>query len=264
MLIIGERINSTRESIARAINEHDVAFIQQEARQQADAGADYIDVNAGALLGEEVKYLAWLVKIVQEVVDKPLCIDTGNVEALVAALKLCQKLPIISSISAEKGRYQAFLPVIKGSGCKVVALCVDDAGIPANAESRVLVAGRLIDALVSVGVKPGDIYVDVLAQAVSAEAKAVITVLDTIRRMKIAYPDVNTVLGMSNVSFGLPNRRLLNQNFAVLCLEAGLDAAIADPLDRKLMASILSADVLLGRDKYGMNYSRAFRAGKLG
>jgi len=200
---------------------------------------------------------------VQEVVDKPLCVDTGNAEALVAALKLCQNLPIISSISAEQGRCQSFLPIINGSGCKVVALCVDNAGIPANAEGRVAVAGRLIDTLVSAGVKPQDIYVDVLAQAVSAEAKAVITVLDTIRRIKAAYPDVRTVLGTSNVSFGLPNRRLLNQNFAVMCLEAGLDAAIADPLDRKLMANIVSADVLLGKDKYGMNYSRAFRAGKL-
>ncbi len=263
MLIIGERINSTRESIARAINEQDVAFIQQEARQQADAGADYIDVNAGAMLGEEVKYLSWLVKIVQEVVDKPLCLDTGNADALVAVLKMCQKLPIISSVSEEKGRYRSFMPVIRGSGCKVVALCIDDDGIPATADGRVTIAGRLIETLVSSGTKPGDIYMDVLAQAVSAESKAVVITLDTIRKMKSAYPEVNTVLGMSNVSFGLPNRRLLNQSFAVMCLEAGLDAAIADPLDRKLMANILSADVLLGRDKYGMNYTRAFRAGKL-
>ena len=263
MLIIGERINSTRESIARAINEQDVAFIQQEARQQADAGADYIDVNAGALLGQEVKYLTWLVRIVQEVVDRPLCIDSGNAEALVEALKLSQKLHIISSISKEKSRFQSFLPVIKGSGCKVVALCVDDDGIPATAEGRVAVAGHLIEALVSSGTKVQDIYVDVLAQAVSAESRAVITVLDTIRKVKAAYSEVNTVLGMSNVSFGLPNRRLLNQNFAAMCLEAGLDAAIADPLDRKLMANILAADVLLGRDKYGMSYSLAFRAGKL-
>jgi 5-methyltetrahydrofolate--homocysteine methyltransferase len=178
-------------------------------------------------------------------------------------LKLSQKLPIISSISKEKSRFQSFLPVIKGSGCKVVALCVDDDGIPATAEGRVAVAGHLIEALVSSGTKVQDIYVDVLAQAVSAESRAVITVLDTIRKVKAAYSEVNTVLGMSNVSFGLPNRRLLNQNFAAMCLEAGLDAAIADPLDRKLMANILAADVLLGRDKYGMSYSRAFRAGKL-
>ncbi|MGD0855230.1 MAG: methyltetrahydrofolate cobalamin methyltransferase [Dehalococcoidia bacterium] len=263
MLIVGERINSTRESIAKAIREQDSAFIQDEARQQVEAGADYLDVNAGAFMGEELKYLTWLVEIVQDVVDKPLCLDTSNAEALAAALKLCRVKPMLSSISAEKKRYESFLPIVKSSGCKVVALCVDDSGIPHTADTRTQVANRLIGSLVAEGVALDDIYVDVLAQAVSTDDKAGAVTFETIRRVNAAHPGVHTILGLSNVSFGLPNRRLINQNFISMCMEAGLDSAIADPKNNKLMANILAANLLLGKDRHGMSYIKAFRAGKL-
>jgi cobalamin-dependent methionine synthase I len=263
MLIVGERINSTRESIAKAIRDQDSAFIQDEARQQAEAGADYLDVNAGAFMGEETKYLTWLVEIVQDVVDKPLCLDTSSAEALEAALKLCKVKPMISSISAEKKRYDAFLPIVKSSGCKVVALCVDDSGIPHTADARVQVADRLITSLVSEGTAIDDIYVDVLAQAVSTNDKAGGVIFETIRRINAAHPGVHTILGLSNVSFGLPNRRLINQNFVSMCMEAGLDSAISDPKDKKLTANIFAANLLLGKDRHGMSYIKAFRAGKL-
>jgi cobalamin-dependent methionine synthase I len=263
MLIVGERINSTRESIAKAIREQDAAFIQDEARQQAEAGADYLDVNAGAFMGEETKYLAWLVEIVQEVVEKPLCLDTSNAEALAAALKLCNIKPMLSSISAEKKRYDSFLPIVKSSGCKVIALCIDDNGIPHTADARVKVADRLIGSLVAEGVAPDDIYMDVLAQAVSTDDKAGAVTFETIRRINASHPGVHTILGLSNVSFGLPNRRLINQNFISMCMQEGLDSAIADPKDKKLMANILTANVLLGKDRHGMSYIKAFRAGKL-
>jgi 5-methyltetrahydrofolate--homocysteine methyltransferase len=263
MLIVGERINSSRESIAKAISEQDVAFIQLEARQQAEAGADYIDVNSGAFLGEETKYLTWLVEIVQDVVDKPLCIDSGNPEALEAALKLCKKRAMVSSISAEKKRYDSFLPLIKRYGCNVVALCVDDAGIPSAAEGRVNVADRLINSLLSENIALQDIYVDCLAQSISTDYKAGTVTLETIRRVMVGYPGVHTIIGLSNVSFGLPIRRLINQAFAVLCLGAGLDAAIVDPTNKKFMANIIAAKSLLGQDKYCTSYTKAYRAGKL-
>jgi len=263
MLIVGERINSTRESIAKAIREQDSAFIQDEARQQAEAGADYLDVNAGAFMGEELKYLTWLVEIVQEVVDKPLCLDTSNAEALAAALKLCKVKPMLSSISGEKKRYDSFLPIVRSSGCKVVALCVDDSGIPHTADARTRVADNLIGSLVAEGVALDDIYVDVLAQAVSTDDKAACVTFETIRRVNAAHPGVHTILGLSNVSFGLPNRRLINQNFISMCMEAGLDSAIADPKNKHLMANIFTANLLMGKDRHGMGYIKAFRAGKL-
>lgn len=263
MLIVGERINSTRESIAKAIREQDSAFIQDEARQQAEAGADYLDVNAGAFLGEEMKYLTWLVNIVQDVTDKPLCLDTSSAESLAAALKLCKVKPMISSISGEKKRYDSFLPIVKNSGYKVIALCVDDSGIPHTTDARVQVADRLIGSLVAEGVAPDDIYTDVVAQAVSTDDKAGGVTFETIRRVNAAHPGVHTILGLSNVSFGLPNRRLINQNFMSMCMSAGLDAVIADPKDKKLIANIFAANLLMGKDRHGMNYIRAFRAGKL-
>ncbi len=263
MLIVAERINSTRESIGKAIREQDVAFIQEEARQQVDAGADYIDVNAGAFLGEETKYLTWLVEIVQNTVDKPLCLDTSNAEALTAALNICKIKPMLSSISAEKKRYDSFLPIVKNSGCKIVALCVDDSGIPHTADARSQVADRLVTSLLAEGVALDNIYVDVLAQAVSTNDLASSVTFETIRRVNVAHPGVHTILGLSNVSFGLPNRRLINQNFMSMCMGAGLDSTIADPKDKKLMANILTANLLLGKDKHGMAYIKAFRAGKL-
>jgi cobalamin-dependent methionine synthase I len=263
VLIVGERINSTRESIAKAIHEQDVAFIQDEARQQAEAGADYLDVNAGAFLGEETRYLTWLVEIVQDVMDKPLCIDSSNAEAMEAALKLCRLKPMISSISAEQKRYGSFLPIVKSSGCKVVALCIDDSGIPHTADARVAVADRLIGSLLAEGVVLDNIYVDVLAQAVSTNDQAGAVTFETIRRVNSAHQGVHTILGLSNVSFGLPNRRLINQNFVSMCMEAGLDSAIADPKDKKLLANIFATNLLLGKDRHGLGYIKAFRAGKL-
>lgn len=263
MLIVGERINSTRESIAKAIGEQNVAFIQQEARQQAEAGAEYIDINSGALLSEETKYLTWLVEIVQDIVDKPLCIDTGNAEALEAALKLCKKRAMVSSISAEKKRYDLFLPLIKQYGCNMVALCVDDSGIPPTAEGRVRVADSLINSLISDGIALQDIYLDCLAQSVGTDSKAGVVTIETIRQVMTGHPGVHTIIGLSNVSFSLPIRRLINQSFAVLCLGVGLDAAILDPTNKNLMANILAAKALLGQDKYCTNYIKAYRAGKL-
>ncbi len=263
MLIVGERINSSRESIAKAIGEKDVAFIQQEALQQAEAGADYIDVNAGAFLGEETKYLTWLVEIVQDVVDKPLCLDTSNAEALEAALKLCRKRAMVSSISAEKTRYNSFLSLIKHYGCNMVALCVDDSGIPPTSEARAQVADRLINSLISENITLQDIYVDCLAQSISTDFKAGTVTLETIQKVMVKHPGVHTVIGLSNVSFGLPCRRLVNQTFIVSCLQAGLDTAIVDPKDRRLMANILAASALLGQDMYCQNYIKAYRAGKL-
>ena len=130
MLIIGERINSTRESIAQAIKEKNSSFIQQEALKQVEAGADYVDVNAGIFMEEETKYLSWLVEVVQEATDKPLCIDTSKTEALAAALKACRNKALVSSITAEKVRYDAFLPLIKQYECSLSALCIDESGIP--------------------------------------------------------------------------------------------------------------------------------------
>jgi len=263
MLIIGERINSSRESIAQAIKAKNSSFIQLEAKKQAEAGADYIDVNAGTFLNEEAEYLSWLVEVVQEAVDKPLCIDTSNEEALGAALKVCRRKPLVNSITAEEQRYNSFLPSVKKYECSIIALCIDNSGIPPSVGSRLEVANQLINSLSADKFALQDIYIDPVVQPIGTDSKSGILALETIKRVKDQHPDAQTILGLNNISFGLPNRRQLNRAFMVMAIQAGVDAAILDPCDEKLMTFITTAKTLLGQDEFCVNYIKAYRAGKL-
>jgi cobalamin-dependent methionine synthase I len=264
VLLVGERINSSREKIAQAIKEKNSSVIQQEAQRQAEAGADYIDVNAGTFLDEEIRYLPWLVETIQEAVDRPLCIDTSNAEALDAALKICRKKALVNSITAEKGRYDAFLPLVKKYACSLTALCIDNSGIPPTIEGRLKVASQIISSLLAEKIAPQDIYIDPLVQPVSVDFKSVIIALETIKQIKSQHPEIRTIIGLSNVSFGLPLRQQLNRTFAVLVTQAGVDAAILDPCDTRLMAHIVATETLLGQDELCVNYIKAYRSGKLG
>lgn len=263
MIIIGERINSTRKAIARAIEERDVAFLQKEALVQAEAGADYIDVNAGTFIEKEVDYLEWLVQKVQAVTDKPLCIDSPNSKALISALRAHKGKPIINSITAQKEIYEPILRLVKEYKCGIMALCQDDSGIPKTTEGKVEIASRLVEGLTAQGIPLEDIYVDTLVQPIAVDSSSVVVVLDAIEQIEDKYPGVHTSCGLSNVSFGLPDRSLLNQAFLLMAMAKGLDAAILDPCDHRLMAGIIAANPLLGKDKYCMDYLNAFRAKKL-
>jgi 5-methyltetrahydrofolate--homocysteine methyltransferase len=263
MLIVGERINSTRERIARAIEEKDSPFIQDEARKQAEAGADYIDVNAGAFFDKEREYLPWLVKTVQEAVARPLCLDSANPEALKSALKAHRGKALVNSITAESARYGAVLPLLKEYDAGVIALCMDSSGIPPAAEGRFEVARKLIEGLMGEGIPSADIFVDPVVQPISVEATAGQVALQAIRWIREHHPQVHIICGLSNVSFGLPRRSLLNQTFAAMAVQAGIDAAILDPCDKTLMAHIVAAQALEGQDPYCQNYIGAYRRGRL-
>ena len=263
MIIIGERINSTRKSIARAIKEKDVTFLQKEALIQVQAGVDYLDVNAGTFIEKEAEYLEWLVQIVQAVTDKPLCIDSPNPQALASALRVHKGNPIINSISAQKEMYEPILALVKGYKCGIMALCQDDSGIPKTAKGKVEIASRLIEGLTGQGVPLEDIYIDTLVQPIATDSSSAIAVLNAIEQIRGKYPSVHTSCGLSNVSFGLPARRLLNQAFLLMAMAKGLDTAILDPCDYWLMAGIIVANPLLGKDEYCRNYLNAFRAKKL-
>ena len=263
MLIVGERINSSRERIAQAIREENSSVIREEAQRQVEAGADYIDVNAGIFLNEETRYLPWLVKVIQETVDSPLCIDTSNAQALDAALKVCQRKALVNSITAEKERYDAFLPLIKNYGCSLTALCMDGSGIPSTVEGRLEVANQIINSLLTDNIAPTDIYIDPIVQPVGTDFKSGAIALETIKQIKSQHSEIQTIIGLSNVSFGLPYRRQLNRIFMVMAIQAGLDAAILDPCDKKLIAHIVTAKTLLGQDEFCVNYLKAYRTGKL-
>lgn len=262
MFLIGELINCTRKRIGAAVQSGDSGFVKETAVKQANAGAAMLDVNGG-IAGREVEYLTWLVNVVQEVVDLPLCLDSSDSEALRAALPLCKKRPMINSITDEPARFQTVLPLLKEYGPKVIALCMSESGTPAGVDDRVNTACRLVDRLTAEGIALDDIYVDPCVLPVSTGPEHGKSVAEALGRITEKYPGVHTSVGLSNVSFGLPLRKLLNETFIVLLMARGLDAAIVDPCDRQLMANIAAAEALLGRDEYCVEYLRAFREGKL-
>lgn len=262
MFIIGELINCTRKKVGAAAQAGDVAFIKETAIKQAKSGADMLDVNGG-IPGREVEVLTWLVNIVQETVDLPLCLDSSDPAALRAALPLCRKRPMVNSIPDEKARFDAVLPLVREYRPKVIALCMSESGPPSGVEDRVATASRLVDRLTSEGVDLDDIYVDACVLPISTGPEHGQALAEAIARITARYPGVHTSVGLSNVSFGLPARKLLNQNFVVALMARGLDAAIVDPCDRQLMANIAAAEALLGRDEFCAGYLRAFRDGRL-
>jgi 5-methyltetrahydrofolate corrinoid/iron sulfur protein methyltransferase len=264
LIIIGERINSTRKSIARAIEAKDAAFIQNEARLQNEAGADFIDVNAGVFLEREIEYLPWLVRTVQEAVDAPLSLDTPNPEALKAALKEHRGIPLINSITLEKQRLEGMAPLASEYHAKVIALSVDATGMPADRGRKREVGLRLVDALNRVGIKNEDIFLDPITQPVCTESMAALETTGAMAELRTLLPDVHILCGLRNISFHLPQRRLLDMLFLPLAMAAGADAAILDPCDTVIMTSVMTAEVLLGKDEYCLRYIQAHRDGWLG
>lgn len=263
MLIVGERINASRKSIAAAIEAQDSALIEKEALDQQRAGAHLIDVNAGVFVGQEARYLKWLVQTIQGREEIPLCIDSPNSDAVAEALSVHKGRAMINSITDEADRYQKMIPLIKEFRPQVVALCMTDGGMPTTAEERFRIASRLIDRLVHDGVSLEDIYIDPLVMPISTDTENGIAVLNTLEKMFASFPRVNTICGLSNVSYGLPLRNLLNQAFLVAAMVKGLTAVILDPLDKRMMANLITTQALLGRDEYCGGYLAAFRRGTL-
>ncbi len=262
MLIIGERINSTRKRIGEAVLKGDADFIREEARKQVQAGAHMLDVNGG-ISGREAEFLCWLVNIVQEVAEVPLCLDSADPEALRQALPLCKKRPMINSITDEKARLQKLLPVAKEYNAKLIALCMSESGPPSGLEDRVETASRLVDRLTSEGIALDDIYVDPCVFPVSTGSHHGPALLEAVSRIRAKYPEVHISCGVSNVSFGLPVRKILNEVFLIMLMSRGLDTAIVDPCQEGLVARVIAAKALGGMDNYCAEYLRAFREGRL-
>lgn len=262
MLVIGELINCTRRRIARAVEKKDVNYIQKIALNQIEAGADILDVNAG-IAGVEVELLPWLVEIVQAVTDVQLCLDSADGAALSAALPICKKKPMINSITDEAKVVEVILPLVAENKTQVIALCTSDERTGETADDRLKIASSLVGKLTDAGVPPEDIYVDPCVYPISTNVKNGMEFLNALEQMKDCCEGVHTVCGLSNISYGLPNRKMLNQAFMIMAMVKGLDAVILDPRDKQMMANIIATETLLGRDDFCMNYIRAYREGKL-
>ncbi len=263
VLIIGELINCTRKKVGEAAQKRDVEFFKEISLRQANAGASMLDVNGG-LPGQEMEVLPWLVNIVQETVSIPLCLDSADPAALRRALPICKQRAMINSITDEPARQQAQLPLLKEFRPKLIALCLGEAGPPNTSAERVSTASRLVDRLTAEGFVLDDLYVDPCVLPVSTGPEHGKALVEATGLIKARYPGIHVSAGISNVSFGLPMRKLLNQALLLLLMAQGLDTAIADPCDPQLMDNIRAAEALLGRDEFCANYIQAFRDGKLG
>jgi len=263
MIIVGERINGTGRRIREAVTNRNADLIRQEATRQAEAGASYIDVNAGTNPEREPEDMIWLVKTVQSVTDRPLCIDSPNPEALRAGLENHRGQALVNSASAEEGRMQPVFTLAREHGARLVGLALDDSGLPKTAQQRIDIARKLGEAAASVGLAISDLFVDPLARAVGLESDQGAAFLDAVCGIMEALPGVHVICGLSNISFQMPARKLLNRTFLAMAMARGMDAAILDPLDESLMAVACASEALLGRDDKCMEYIQAFRAGRL-
>jgi len=262
MIIIGELINASRKAIGTAIVAQDTAAIQKVAADQKAAGANFIDVNAGIYVEKEPEYLAWLVQTVQQVVDGPCAIDSPSPKAIEAALAVHQGTPMINSISLEKERYDGLMPIVAGTDMKVIALCMSDEGMPETVDDRLKIADKLVNGLLQNNVKIENIFVDPLVQPMSVNNSFGMEFINAVEQIKQKFEGIHTACGLSNISYGLPVRPFLNQTFMVMAITKGLDGAIVNPLDKKMMANITAAETLAGKDNYCMNFLQAYRAGK--
>ena len=261
-VILGERINPTgKKKLAAALSAGDLSLVQQEALAQVAAGADLLDVNVGAAGVDEVAMLPQAVKLVLETVPVPICIDTANGEALVAALAMHREINpdgrvLINSVNGEEKSLSRVLPLAAQYGAAVIGLCMDDNGIPATPEGRLAVAKKIISRAVEYGLAPEDVLVDCLALTIGADSKAAWVTLETIRLVKEELGN-NMTLGASNASFGLPEREVLSGALLSVAISRGLNCPIVDAA--KVRAGILATDLVLGRDDYAMRYIKGFR-----
>ncbi|MCJ7426006.1 MAG: dihydropteroate synthase [Dehalococcoidales bacterium] len=256
-VLIGERINpSGKKKLGEALKEDNLDIVRQEAKAQTEAGADILDVNVNIFGIDEPDLLPKAVKAVMESSELPLCIDSANPEALEAAIKVYKGKPLVNSVTGEEHSLAKILPVIKKHGTAVVGLVQDDNGIPKTPEARLAVAKKIVERAEKLGIPREDIIIDCLCLAVGAETTSGTTALGTIRLIKQEL-GVNMTLAVSNISFGMPDRDLLNNAFVAACIAAGITCVIVDV--KKIRPAVQAADVLMNHDKHARRYMESYR-----
>ncbi len=264
MLIAAERINSSRKRVAQAIEAQDGEFIRNEARIQTEAGADYIDVNAGAFVGNELECLKWVVEMVQAATKLPLSIDSPDPAVIEGVLPLLKQPPMINSITLEPARLNGILPLAAAHGAKVIGLCQSEEIMAESTDDKVRLAGQLVESVTRAGVPLNNLYIDPLVYPLATHPQAAMAAMEAIERIMKEYAGVHTICGLTNISYGLPERRLINRTFLAAAISRGLDAVILDPTNAPLFAALKAGLAVAARDDYSMDYIAAFRAGRLG
>ena len=257
LVIIGEKINPTgRKKMVEALQTGNYEYIRELAQSQVKAGADVLDVNVGVPGLDDVALMPVIVRLVAETVDVPFCLDSPNPQALAAGLEAAPGKVLVNSVSCEKERLDAVLPLVKEHGAAVIGLILDDSGIPSTPEARLAVAEKILNRAVQMGIPQVDVIIDPLVMAVGVDSNAGLVTLKTIELVRTKL-GVNINLGASNVSHGLPDRPLVNQAFLALAMGEGATCAITDP--SKMAGIVRATDLLLGRDEYAGRYIKYYR-----
>jgi len=264
MIIIGEKLNGSIPSVGKAIAAKDEATLRALARQQTEAGCDYLDVCASVSEDVEVDTLKWMLDFVQEESDLPICLDSPSPDTIVKAMPFVKKPGLINSVSMEGDKIEKVFPAIAGTPWKVVALLSDENGIPETAEERLEVFDRIIAEADKYGIPHENIFIDPLVEMLCTSEEGISVVVDTIKGIRAKNPKVHIVGAISNISFNLPARALVNQTFVTLAIAAGMDAGILDPMNRGMRGAIFATEACLGLDEYCMEYIGAFREGRIG
>ena len=258
-VIIGERINPTgRKKLANEMAAWDFERVRADALAQVQAGAQMLDVNAGIPLADEPAILAEAIRVVQGLVDVPLCIDSSVMAALEAGLKTYQGKALVNSVTGEEERLEWVLPLVKEYGAAVIGISNDETGISEDPDERFRIAKKIVERAESYGIPRQDVLIDPLAMPIGAMPNAGRSLFTIVRRVHQEL-GVNTICGASNISFGLPDRQTLNATFLAMAIASGMNCAITNPLEENIRKTILAADVLMGLDENCQNWLSAQR-----
>lgn len=258
MIIIGEKLNGSIPSVAKAVAEKDADLIRERARMQAEAGATFLDVCASVEEDVEVETLKWMIDLVQEVTDTPICVDSPSAKSCVAAIPFCKRPGLINSVSLEGDKIDTIFPVIADTDWECVALLCDNDGIPDSVERRMKIFFGIMEKAKQYGIAPSRLHIDPLVVTLGTDQTALTVFADCCRRIKYEYPEIHITSGLSNISFGLPVRKNINQAFMVLAMNAGMDSAIVDPTNKNMIGMIYATNALLERDEYCLQYIDKF------
>lgn len=264
MIIIGEKINGSIPVVAEAIANRDAEFIKNRAKAQADAGATFIDCCASVPEAEEVETLKWMIDCIQEATDLPISVDSPSADVLLEVFPYCKRPGLINSVSGEGDKIDKIFPAIADTKWEVICLLSDDTGIPKCAADRLKVFDKTMEKAKQYGIAPSRMHIDPLVEMLCTSEDGIAMNVEVINTVRKQYPDIHITAAVSNISFNLPVRKMINLGFTVLAMNAGLDSAILDPLNRDMMGVIYATEALLGEDDYCMEYISAYREGIFG
>ncbi|MCD8197535.1 MAG: methyltetrahydrofolate cobalamin methyltransferase [Lachnospiraceae bacterium] len=264
MIIIGEKINGSIPVVADAIAKRDAEFIKNRAKAQADAGATFIDCCASVPEAEEVETLKWMIDCIQEATDLPISVDSPSADVLTQVIPYVKKPGLVNSVSGEGDKIDKLFPLIAGTKWEVICLLSDDTGIPKSAADRLRVFDHILKKADEYGIKQSQMHIDPLVEMLCTSEDGIALNEEVISTVRKRCPSIHITAAVSNISFNLPVRKMVNLGFTVLAMKAGLDSAILDPLNRDMMGVIYATEALLGQDDYCMEYISAYRDGIFG